>query len=147
MERSDWPTGNKMHSINTHYPSVIPEVVGRPTSLQGQEGANLVNIIPALDPKFVHVAHVIPSGLPFNFLWTTAQEVQFGIKNLDATSGRVDSVSGPVVRPTDETPTRCFTNGYLRIQHERGRCNGIGMISSRSLNKSSLFRYFILHVV
>jgi len=36
-------------------------------------------------------------------------------------------VSGPVVRPTDETPTRCFTNGYLRIQHDRGQCNGIGM--------------------
>jgi len=48
-------------------------------------------------------------------------------------------VSGPVVRPMDETPTRCFTNGYLRIQHDRGRCNGIGMISSRSVNKSSLF--------
>jgi len=56
-------------------------------------------------------------------------------------------VSGPVVRPTDETPTPCFTNGYLRIQHDRGRCNGIGMISSRSLNKSSLFRYFMLCVV
>jgi len=56
-------------------------------------------------------------------------------------------VSGPVVRPTDETHTRCFTNGYLRIQHDGRRCNGIGMISSRSLNKSSLFRYFTLCVV
>jgi len=56
-------------------------------------------------------------------------------------------VSGPVVRPTDETRARCFTNGYLRIQHDHGRCNGIEMISSRSLNKSSLFRYFILYVV
>jgi len=56
-------------------------------------------------------------------------------------------VSGPVVRPTDETRARCFTNGYLRIQHDHRRCNGIEMISSWSLNKSSLFRYFILHVV
>ena len=56
-------------------------------------------------------------------------------------------VSGPVVRHTDETRARCFTNGYLRIQHDLGRCNGIEMISSRSLNKSSLFRYFILYVV
>jgi len=30
-----------------------------------------------------------------------------------------DPVSGPVVRPTDEIPTRCFTNGYLRIQQQR----------------------------
>jgi len=57
------------------------------------------------------------------------------------------NVSGPVVRPTDETRTRCFTNGYLRIQHDCGQCNGIGMISSQSLKKSSLFRYFILYVV
>jgi len=56
-------------------------------------------------------------------------------------------VSGPVVRPTDEARARCFTNGYLRIQHDHRRCNGIEMISSRSLNKSSLFRYFMLHVV
>jgi len=56
-------------------------------------------------------------------------------------------VSGPVVRHTDETRARCFTNGYLRIQHDLRQCNGIGMISSRSLNKSSLFRYFILYVV
>jgi len=27
------------------------------------------------------------------------------------------SVSGPVVRPTDETRARCVTNGYLLIQH------------------------------
>jgi len=45
-------------------------------------------------------------------------------------------VSGPVVRPTDETHTRCITNGYLRMKHDRGRCNGIGMISRGSLNKS-----------
>jgi len=56
----------------------------------------------------------------------------------------VVAVSGPVVRPTDETHARCFMNGYLRIQNDRGLCNGIGMISSRSLNKSSLFRYFTL---
>jgi len=54
------------------------------------------------------------------------------------------SVSGPVVRPTDETHTCCDMNGYLRITHDRGRCNGIEMISRDSLNKSSLFRYFIL---
>jgi len=59
----------------------------------------------------------------------------------------IKAVSGPVVRPTDETRARCFTNGYLRIRHDLRRCNGIEMISSRSLNKSSLFRYFILHVV
>ena len=58
-----------------------------------------------------------------------------------------EGVSGPVVRHTDETRARCFTNGYLRIQHDHRRCNGIEMISSRSLNKSSLFRYFILYVV
>jgi len=58
-----------------------------------------------------------------------------------------EGVNGPVVQPTDETHTRCFTNGYLRIQRDRGRCNGIGMISSRSLNKSSLFRYFKLCAV
>jgi len=57
------------------------------------------------------------------------------------------TVSGPVVRPTDETRARCFTNGYPRIRHDLRRCNGIEMISSRSLNKSSLFRYFILYVV
>jgi len=57
------------------------------------------------------------------------------------------AVSGPVVRPTDETHTRCDTNGYLRITHDRGQCNGIEMISRDLLNKSSLFRYFILHVV
>jgi len=56
-------------------------------------------------------------------------------------------VSGPVVRPTDETRARCFMNGYLRIQHDHRRCNGIEMISSRSLNKSSLFRHFMLHAV
>jgi len=58
-----------------------------------------------------------------------------------------ENVSGPVVRPTDETHTRCDTNGYLRITHDRGRCNGIEMISRDSLNKSSLFRHFILYVV
>jgi len=57
------------------------------------------------------------------------------------------NVSRPVVRPTDETHTRCDTNGYLQITHDRGRCNGIEMISQDSLNKSSLFRYFILYVV
>jgi len=56
-------------------------------------------------------------------------------------------VSGPVVRPTDETRARCFTNGYLRIQHDHKRCNGIEMISSLSLNKSSLFRHFMLCAV
>jgi len=50
-----------------------------------------------------------------------------------------EGVSGPVVRPTDETHTRCDTNGYLRIIHDRGRCSGIEMISRGSLNKSSLF--------
>jgi len=50
-----------------------------------------------------------------------------------------EGVSGPVVRPTDETHRRCDTNGYLRITHDRGRCNGIEMISRDSLNKSSLF--------
>jgi len=39
-------------------------------------------------------------------------------------------VSGPVVRHTDKTRACCFTNGYLRIQHDLGRCNGIEMISS-----------------
>jgi len=64
----------------------------------------------------------------------------------DSDAGDVN-VSGPVVRPTDETHARCITNGYLRMKHDRGRCNGIGMISRGSLNKSSLFRYFILYVV
>jgi len=57
------------------------------------------------------------------------------------------SVSGPVVRPTDETHTRCITNGYLQMKHDCERCNGIGMISRDSLNKSSLFRHFIPHAV
>jgi len=56
-------------------------------------------------------------------------------------------VSGPVVRPTDETHACCITNGYLRMKHDRRRCNGIGMISRGLLNKSSLFQYFILCVV
>ena len=91
-------TGNKMHSINTHCPSVIPEVVGRPTSLQGQEGANIVNATPALNSKFVHVVHVVPSGLPFNFLLMTAQEVQRGMKNLDASlEGSILAASEVVV--------------------------------------------------
>jgi len=59
----------------------------------------------------------------------------------------VTAVSGPVVRHMDKTHTRYDTNGYLRITHDRGRCNGIEMISRDSLNKSSLFRYFILCVV
>ena len=46
-----------------------------------------------------------------------------------------------------ETHARCDTNGYLRFTHDHGRCNGIEMISRDSLNKSSLFRYFILCVV
>jgi len=58
-----------------------------------------------------------------------------------------EAVSGPVVRPADETRARCFTNGCLRIQHDLRRCNGIEMISSRSLNKSSLFRHFTLCAV
>jgi len=29
-------------------------------------------------------------------------------------------VSGPVVQPTDKTHTRCITNGYLRMKHDRG---------------------------
>jgi len=58
-----------------------------------------------------------------------------------------EGVSGPVVRPTDETHTRCITNSYLRMKHDRGRCNGIGMISRGSLNKSSLFRHFTPCVV
>jgi len=53
-------------------------------------------------------------------------------------------VSGPVVQLTDEAHTRSIMNGNLRIKHDRGRCNDIGMISRGSLNKSSLFRYFIL---
>jgi len=28
-------------------------------------------------------------------------------------------VSGPVLRPKDETHARCFTNRCLRIQHDR----------------------------
>jgi len=56
---------------------------------------------------------------------------------LSFTSG--EGVSGPVVRPTDKTRARCITNGYLQMKHDRGRCNGIGMISRGSLNKSSLF--------
>jgi len=58
-----------------------------------------------------------------------------------------EGVSGPVVRPADETHTRCITNGYLRMKHDRERCNGIGMISRDSLNKSSLFQYFTLCAV
>jgi len=58
-----------------------------------------------------------------------------------------EGVSGPVVRPMDETHTCYITNSYLRMKHNRGRCNGIGMISRGSLNKSSLFRNFILYVV
>jgi len=52
-----------------------------------------------------------------------------------------EGVSGPVVRPTVETHTRFITNGYLRMKHGRGQCNGIEMISRGSLNKSSLFRF------
>jgi len=55
-----------------------------------------------------------------------------------------DVVSGPVVRPTDRTHARLITNRYLRMEHGRGRYNGIGMISRGLLNKSSLFRYIIL---
>jgi len=66
---------------------------------------------------------------------------------IDGIAEAIQDVSGPVVRPADETHARCITNGYLRIRHDRGRCNGIGMISRGSLNKSSLFRYFIPHVV
>jgi len=58
-----------------------------------------------------------------------------------------EGVSGPVVRPADETHTRCTTNGHLRMKHDCGRCNGIGVISRGSLNKSSLFRHFMLHAV
>jgi len=58
------------------------------------------------------------------------------------TSG--EGVSGPVVRPTDRTHARLVTNGYLRMEHGRGRYNGIGMISRGLLDKSSLFRYIIL---
>jgi len=57
------------------------------------------------------------------------------------------NVSGRVVQPTDGTHARFITNGYLRMKHGRGRCNGIEMISRGLLNKSSLFRYFILCVV
>jgi len=52
-----------------------------------------------------------------------------------------EGVSGPVVGPTVKTHTRFITNGYLRMKHGRGRCNGIEMISRGSLNKSSLFRF------
>jgi len=69
------------------------------------------------------------------------------VEKIDDVFSAADCVSGPVVRPTDETRARCFTNGYLRIQHDHRRCKGIEMISSRSLNKSSLFRYFILYAV
>jgi len=57
------------------------------------------------------------------------------------------SVSGPVAQPADETHARCFTSGCLRIQRNHGRCNGTEMISSRLLNKSSLFRHFMLCAV
>jgi len=70
-----------------------------------------------------------------------------GVGNTEGKDTPAATVSGPVVRPTDETRARCFTNGYLRIQHDHGRCNGIEMISSQSLNKSSLFRYFMLCAV
>jgi len=56
-------------------------------------------------------------------------------------------VSGPVVRPADEPLARCITNGCLRMKHNCGRRNGIGMISRGSLNKSSLFRHFTLRTV
>ena len=35
--------------------------------------------------------------------------------------------------------TRFITNGYLWMQHSRGRCNVIQMFSQGLLNKSSLF--------
>jgi len=50
-----------------------------------------------------------------------------------------EGVSGPVVLPTVETHERFITNGYLRMKHGRGQCNGIEVISRGSLNKSSLF--------
>jgi len=40
-----------------------------------------------------------------------------------------EAVSGPVVRPADGTHARFITNGYLRMKHGRGQCNGIEMIS------------------
>jgi len=68
-----------------------------------------------------------PGALAFNrdMLWTS--------RSLPT------GVSGPVVRHADETHARCITNGYLQMKHDHGQCNSIGMISSGSLNKSSLF--------
>jgi len=63
----------------------------------------------------------------------------------DSASG--EGVSGPVVQPADGTHARFITNGYLRMKHSRGQRNGIEIISQGLLNKSSLFRYFILCVV
>jgi len=57
----------------------------------------------------------------------------------EGASGATKAVSGPVVQPRVETHTRFIMNGYLRMKHGRGRCNGIEMISRGSLNRSSLF--------
>jgi len=56
-------------------------------------------------------------------------------------------VSGPVVQPTDGTHACFIMNGYLWIKHGCGQCNGIEMILQGLLNKSSLFRFFILYIV
>jgi len=59
-----------------------------------------------------------------------------------------EGVSGPVVRPRVKTHARFITNGYLRMKHGHGRCNGIEMISRGSLNKTELtLSFFILYVV
>jgi len=78
-----------------------------------------------------------------------SDQQRLDVNNPSAETAAADAqhVSGPVVQPTDETHARCITNGYLRMKHDRGQCNGIGMISRGSLNKSSLFRYFILYLV
>jgi len=73
-----------------------------------------------------------PSHDPFfdnNNAWSFEEEQAIQVSTAPPlTQGA--AVSGPVVRPTDETRARCFTNGYLRIQHDHRQCNGIEMISS-----------------
>jgi len=96
---------------------------------------------------------LLDAGVGVGFLKVGGQLKDAFIPHIIGTFGHAPKhmggvfVSGSVVRPTDETHTRCITNNYLRMKHDRGRCNDIGIISRSSLNKSSLFRYFILYVV
>jgi len=85
--------------------------------------------------------HDIVEGIPVDAL--ASQDTDINLQS-SSSSSHQPPVSGPVVRPTDRTHARLVTNGHLRMEHGRGRYNGIGMISRGLLNKSSLFRYIIL---